>query len=80
MMLTFVKVASSRGLPVGPWKVLARDNVHYALQHPVSKEKLHVYFGHTYEDFETKRLGFEARKASADTLGNRLNMKDKHNE
>lgn len=73
----FVKVASSRSLPIGPWKVLSRDNVHYTLQHPVSKEKVHLYIAHTHEDFETKRLGFEARKELADTLGNRLKRKGK---
>lgn len=68
----FVKVASSRGLPVGPWKVLGRDGPHYTLQHPTSKEKVHIYIAHTHEDFETKRLGFQARKELADTLSNRL--------
>lgn len=73
----FVKVNSSRGLPVGPWKVLGTDSQHYTLQHPTSKEKLHLYIVHMFEDLETKRLGFEARKAFSDTLGNRLKRKQK---
>lgn len=67
----FVKTHPHHGKP-GVWKITGRDNAHYTLRHLASGEKTHLYIGHTFEDFETKRLGFEERKKLADTLGNRL--------
>lgn len=68
----FVKVNPSRGYAAGLWKIISKDGVHYNLKHIVTGEKLHIYIAHTSQDMETKRAGFEARKAMADTLGNRI--------
>lgn len=73
----FVKVHSSRGYAGGLWKVKARDTRHYTVENVQTKDKVTLFIGHTYEDFETKRASFEERKAFADTLGNRLHKQGK---
>lgn len=70
----FVKVDPTIGAP-GLWKILHKDAQHYSLRHVATGAKLHLYIGHTRQDMETKRAGFEARRALADTLGNRIAKK-----
>lgn len=71
MLPLFVKVDPTIGRE-GLWKVLSTDGPHYFLKHVVTDERMQLYIGHTRQDMETQRAGFEARKARADTLGNRL--------
>ena len=68
----FVKIHASLGYGDEPWKITSRTSVEYDLYNPTTKRRVHLYRGHTYEDFETKRLGFEHRRDTAGTLGNRL--------
>jgi len=64
-----VKIHKDRGYGDGMFLVVREDHREYVLKPIGGGAQFNLYKAHTYQDLETKRVGFEMRKARAQKIG-----------